>query len=196
MAVPKMIRYSVIPVCVSQLISIVRDEKVSRTGMDDVHGTHRTTSIVKHPLLLSTQVLRADFLLQLGDNKIDNGPGVIAVCVDRPLREIVQVLGVKDVELVQARVEVAVRGGEQGEEDGQEAKVLEGEAAAAAARRGLLAAGRLGGHGRGWREWWEVVSKVREKVNLFCGCPLANLKADPREFHLWGSSALRVPGCG
>lgn len=80
--------------------------------MDDVHSTHRTTSIVKHPFLLSTQVLRADFLLQLCDNEIDNGAGVLAVCLNRPLREIVQVLRVEDVELVQSCIEVAVDGGD------------------------------------------------------------------------------------
>lgn len=93
--------------------------------MDDIHGTHRTASIVKHPFLLGAQVLRADLLLQLGDNEVDNGAGVIAMSLDRALRKIMQVLGVEDVELVQARVEVAVNSGEEGEEDGQEAETLE-----------------------------------------------------------------------
>lgn len=114
--------------------------------MDDVHGTHRTTGVVKHPFLLGAQVLRAHLLLQLGDNEVDHGTGVIAVFLDRALREIVQMLRVEDVELVQARVEVAVDSGEQGEEDGQEAEALEGEAAAA---RGLPAIGGFGGHGGG-----------------------------------------------
>lgn len=116
--------------------------------MDNVHGTHRTTGIVKHPFLLGAQVLRANLLLQLGDDEVDNRASVFAMGLDRALREIVQVLGVEDVELVQARVEVAVDGGEEGEEDGQEAEALEREAAAAA-RGGFPAVRGFGGHGWG-----------------------------------------------
>lgn len=115
--------------------------------MDDVHGAHRTTSIVKHPLLLGAQVLGAHLLLQLGDDKVDDGASVITVCLDRALRKIVEVLGIEDVELVQARVEVAVDGGEKREKDGQEAEALEREAATA--RGGLFAGGGLRGHGVG-----------------------------------------------
>lgn len=113
--------------------------------MDDVHGTHRTAGIVKHPLLLGAQILRAHLLLQLGHDVVDDGASVLAVSLDRALRQVVKVVRVEDVELVQARVEVAVDGGEERQEDGQEAEALEGEAAAA--RGGLAAGGGLGGHG-------------------------------------------------
>lgn len=49
------------------------------------------------------------------------------------LRQVVQVLWVENVELVQARVEKAVDGREEGQEDGENAEVAEGEAATAAA---------------------------------------------------------------
>jgi hypothetical protein len=119
------------------------DQVLGDTGVDDVHGTHGTAGVVEYPLLLSAQVLGADLLLQLGNNEVDDGVGVLAVGADGALRHIVQVLWVKDVELLQARVEVAVDGGEQSQEDGQEAQGLQGEAATAAA-----GAGGLGGFGR------------------------------------------------
>lgn len=49
-----------------------RKKSDKRTGMDDVHGTHRTAGIVKNPLLLGAQVLGADLLLKFGDNEVDD----------------------------------------------------------------------------------------------------------------------------
>ena len=86
--------------------------------MDNVHGAHRTTGIVKHPLLLGAQILRPNLLLQLGHDIIDDGASIITVSFDGALREIVQMLRVKDVELLQARVKEAVHGREQRKEDG------------------------------------------------------------------------------
>lgn len=57
--------------------------------------------------------------------------------LDGALREVAQVLMVENVELVQARVEEAVGGSEDREEEGEDAQVANGEAAAAA---GLLLA--------------------------------------------------------
>lgn len=110
--------------------------------MDNVHSTHGTTGVVEHPLLLEVQVVDADLGLKLGDNEVDDGIGIIAMGLDGTLRQVVQVLWVEDVELVQARVEVAVDGGEQGQDNGEDAKVAEGEAATAAARRLLRGLGR------------------------------------------------------
>lgn len=93
--------------------------------MDDVHGTHRTTGIVEHPLLLEVQVLSADLGLELGDDEVDDGVGVIAMGLDGALRQVVQVVRVEDVELVQARVEEAVDGGEKGQEYGDDTEVTE-----------------------------------------------------------------------
>lgn len=114
--------------------------------MDDVHRAHGTTGIVENPLLLDAQVLRSNLLLQLGDDEVDDGARVLTMALNGALRQIVQVLRVEDVELVQARVEVAVDRGEQGQENGQEAQIPDGEAAAAAAGAGRLLAGGFGSH--------------------------------------------------
>lgn len=120
--------------------------------MDYVHGAHRTAGIVENPLLLGVQILGADLLLEFGDNEIDDGARVLAVGADGALREIVQMLGFEDIELLQARVEEAVHAGEQGEEEGEEAEGAGGEAAAAA--RALSAGGGgLGGFRR--HDWME-----------------------------------------
>ena len=99
--------------------------------MDDVHSAHGTTSIVEHPLLLLVQVGGSDLLLELGNDVVDNGTGIITVSLDSALGELVQMLVIEDVELVQARIEEAVDGGEQSEEDIDDAQSAEGEAAAA-----------------------------------------------------------------
>lgn len=114
---------------------------MARTGMDDVHRAHGATGIVEHPLLLSAQVLGADLLLQLGNNEVDDGASVLAVGLDGALREIGQILGVEDVELLQARVQVAVSSAEEGQEEGEEAQAADGEAATAAAGGLLVASG-------------------------------------------------------
>lgn len=116
--------------------------------MDDVHSAHGTAGIVKHPLLVKVQVVRANGLLQISDDVIDDRARVFAMSLDGALGELVQVLGGEDVELVQARVEEAVDGGEEGEEDGEEAEGADGEAATA--RR--LGAGGLGHDGWDWKE--------------------------------------------
>lgn len=79
--------------------------------MNDVHCAHGTTGIVENPLLRGAQVVWSNLLLQLGDNEVDDRAGVLAMSLNGALREIVQVLRVENVELLQARVEVAVDGG-------------------------------------------------------------------------------------
>lgn len=116
------------------------------TGVDHVHGAHGTTCIVEDPLLLGAQVVWTDLLLQLGNNEVDDGTGVLAMSANGALGEIVEMVWVEDVELLQARVEESVDGGEQGQEDGEEAQRLEGEAPTAAAGAGAgLGFGRHGG---------------------------------------------------
>lgn len=104
------------------------------TGVDDIHRTHSTAGVVEHPLLMLVQVGGSDLFLELGDDVVDDGAGVITVGLDGALGDIVQMLMVEDVELVQARVEEAVDGGEEGQKDGDDAESAEGEAAAAAGR--------------------------------------------------------------
>lgn len=155
MAVPKMIRYSVTPsenklvncAAQSEVDWIVR-RGIARTGVDDVHRAHGTAGIVEHPLLLEVQVVGANLLLQLSDNEVHDGVGILAMSLDGALGELVQILRVENVELVQTRVEEAVDGGEKRQEDSQQAEAPEGEQAA----RGLagrLASGGLGRHCEG-----------------------------------------------
>ena len=126
---------------------LTEDNQILRdTGVDHVHGAHGTAGIVENPLLLGAQVVGADLLLQLSNDEVDDGAGVLAVSADGTLGEIVEVVRVENVELLQARVKESVDGGEQGQEDGQEAQSLEGEATAAAARAARAAG--LGGFGR------------------------------------------------
>ena len=116
--------------------------------MNHVHGAHGAASVVEYPLLLGAQILGADLLLQLGHDEVNDGAGVLAVGADGALRHIVQVLWVEDVELFQARIEESVDGREQGQEKGEVAEGLQGEAATAATR-----AGGLGGFGRHLGDW-------------------------------------------
>lgn len=135
------------------------DQVLGDTGVDDVHGTHGATGVVEYPLLLGAQVLGLNLLLQLGNNEVDDGAGVLSVSLDRALRQIVQVLRVEDVELLEARIEESVDGGEQGQEDGEEAQGSQGEAATATA-----GAGGLGGFGRHCEGCGRVLSwREREK---------------------------------
>lgn len=137
------------------------DQVLSDTGVDHIHGAHGTAGIVEHPLLLGAQIVGADLLLELGNNEVDDGAGVFAMGADGALGEVMQVLGVKDVELLEARVEVAVDGGEESQEDGEEAEGLQGEAAAATAGAG---AGGLGGFRRHLVNW--LGSWGKEEANI------------------------------
>jgi hypothetical protein len=89
--------------------------------VNHVHGAHGAAGVVEYPFLLGAQVVGADLLLEFGDDEIDDGAGVFAVGADGALRQIVQMLWVEDVKLFKARIEELVDGGEQGQEDGEEA---------------------------------------------------------------------------
>lgn len=117
--------------------------------MNDIHRAHGAASVVEHPLLLRAQILLAHLVLQLSDDKVDNGARILAMSLDRTLRQIMQVLRIKDVELVEARVEEAVQGREQRQEDGEQTQIPERKAAAAAARGGLFVGGGFGWHREG-----------------------------------------------
>ena len=112
--------------------------------MNDIHGTHRTASIVKNPLLLLVHVLAGNLLVQLSDDVFDNTTRVVAMSSNGTLREIVQMLLVEDVELVETSVKIGVKGREKGQENSDEAEAAHGETAAGLfASRGL----RMGGFG-------------------------------------------------
>lgn len=123
-----------------------RFQGVSLTGVNDVHRAHGAASIVENPLLLSAQILLANLVLQLSDDEVNNGARILAMSLDSTLRQIMQVLGIENVELVEARVEEAVQGREQGQENREEAQVLEREAATAAAGGGVFVGRRFGRH--------------------------------------------------
>jgi hypothetical protein len=162
------------------------DQVLSDTSVNHVHGAHGTAGVVEHPLLLGAQVVGADLLLELGNNEVDDGASVFAMGADSALGEVVEVFGVKDVELLEARVEVAVDSGEESQEDGEEAESLQGEAAAATAGAG---AGGLGGFRR-HLVCWSDPERKRQTFKLNFG-PLAKTP----EFHLWGDQSARFMPC-
>lgn len=108
--------------------------------MDNVHGTHSTTSIVKNPFLVLVDVLAGNLLVQLRDNVVHDSASVVPVCCNGTLREVMQVIRLEDVELFQTRVEEGVESREQGQEDRKEPERTHREARAGAAaglRRGF-----------------------------------------------------------
>lgn len=106
--------------------------------MNDVHGAHGTTGVVKNPFLVAVEMRARGLLLQLGDDKVDDGARVVAVGGDGALRQFVQVRRVEDVELIQAGVEVAVETGEEGHQGDQEGETahVEGGIGGGIGRRG------------------------------------------------------------
>lgn len=111
--------------------------------MDNIHGTHRPSGIIKHPFLLQIQVIPRSRLIEFGDDMIDHTPGVITMSRNRALRQLVQLIRSEDVELVQARIEVGVCRGEEGQDEAQDAEGAHGEAGTA----GFGLGGGFGGHG-------------------------------------------------
>ena len=114
--------------------------------MNNVHSTHRTAGVIENPFLLRVHIGTGHRLFQLLDDVIDHGAGVIAMIADSTLGDLMQLFLVKDVELIQTRVKVAVKRGEKRQQGGQEAKGPHGEAGAAELG-GLLTGGRGGGFG-------------------------------------------------
>lgn len=109
--------------------------------MDNVHGAHCAAGVIEHPFLLLVHVVARDGVVQLADDEVDDAAGVVAVGGDGALRDLVQLAGVVDVELVEARVEEAVQRGEQRQEGGEQTEGAHGEAAAAGLGGLLLFAG-------------------------------------------------------
>lgn len=126
------------------------DQVLGDGGVDDVHGTHGTTSVVEHPLLIVVDVGRnAVALVQLVDNVLDNGLGVAAMGADGALGQIVKVLGIEDVEGLETLLKDVGDRRNQGEQDGEELEpATDAAAAAAAARRTGGRAGAGAGAGR------------------------------------------------
>lgn len=105
--------------------------------MDDVHGTHGTTSVVKDPFLLDVDVLGV-LLAKLIHNVLHNSPGVLSVLGDRSLRQIVEVLEVEDVELLEVLLDKVDDGAqERGEEAENQEELAEAAALRLGTRRGL-----------------------------------------------------------
>ena len=105
--------------------------------MDDVHGTHSTTSVVKDPFLLEVDVL-GNLLVKLRDDVLHDRPGVLSVLSDGSLREIVEVIEVEDVELVQVLLDkVDDRAQESCEETENQEELVEAAALRRGRRRGL-----------------------------------------------------------
>lgn len=98
--------------------------------MDNVHGTHGATSVVKDPFLLDVDVLGV-LLAKLIHNVLDDSPGILSVLGERSLRQIVEVLEVEDVELLEVLLDKVDDGAQ---ERGKEAENQE-ELAEGAARR-------------------------------------------------------------
>lgn len=76
------------------------DEVLGNTGVDDVHATHGTASVVKDPFLLEVDVLR-DLLAKLVHNLLHHSPCILAMLGDGSLGQVVEVLEVEDVELLE-----------------------------------------------------------------------------------------------
>lgn len=174
-AIPKMIKYSVIPIGESKLSSGTMDnyrggmeQKRGRTSMDNIHCPHRTTGVVEDPFLVQVQVRVGDLLAQLGDDEVHHRASVIAMSGNGALRQVVQVGGIEDVELLQARVQVAVETSEKGQEGHGEAsaahddelfregKQLTGKTGAA---EKLMEGGEGGGKGVGRRRREEGIEE-------------------------------------
>lgn len=108
------------------------DEVLGNTGVDDVHATHGTASVVKDPFLLEVDVLR-DLLAKLVHNLLHHSPCILAMLGDGSLGQVVEVLQVEDVELLEVLLDKVDDGAQQRSEKAEDDEEL---AEAAALRRG------------------------------------------------------------
>lgn len=67
------------------------------TGVENPHATHRTASIVEHPVLLQVDI-PGHLLVQLRDDILHHSSGIVAMLRNRALRNIMQMVLVEDVE--------------------------------------------------------------------------------------------------
>lgn len=74
--------------------------------MYNIHRPHRTPSIIKHPLLIQIHKPPGKFLRQLPNNKAHHTPRIIPMSSKSPLRQIIQMHRIQDVEVLQLAIEV------------------------------------------------------------------------------------------
>ena len=86
--------------------------------MNDIHGSHGSSSVVENPFLLQVHISTGDLLIQLGDNEVDHGTSIVAMGSDGTLGQVVELGGCEDVEGLQVRVQEEIDGREDGEDDG------------------------------------------------------------------------------
>jgi hypothetical protein len=107
--------------------------------MDDIHGAHSTAGVIEHPFLLEIdEVLHSRALSQLVDNVLNDRPGVVTMGSNTALREIVEMVRLKDVERLESLLREVHQGGQDANDNSKEL-----EPAEAAARRR-----RTGSHGK------------------------------------------------
>lgn len=120
-----------------------RGEGGIHTGVNHVHGAHGTAGIVKDPLLVEVDVLGV-LLVEVRDDEVDNGLGVLGVSGDGALGELVELLVVEDAEAVVVALGEGDEGREDDEGDGEELHPAGDRAAAAAGGGGLGGSHRVG----------------------------------------------------
>lgn len=74
------------------------------TRVDDVHAAHASAGIVEHPLLVEINVARVH-AVQLRDDEVHDGLGIVAMLGNGAFREVVEMVLVEDEELVDVAVE-------------------------------------------------------------------------------------------
>ena len=101
MAVPKMMRYSVIPtwtVSLNENVALARWGRRKLTGVDDVHRAHSATGVVEDPFLDLIQMRTRWRPSQLVDDVCNHCAGIIAVFLDSIQRYGVELFWSEDVE--------------------------------------------------------------------------------------------------
>lgn len=97
------------------------DQVLGDAGVDDVHGAHGAAGVVKHPLLIEVNVaLCADLRAELVDDVLDHRSRVVPVRCYRPLRKVVQLSRLEDVERLEPLLENVPRGRQDSEQNGKE----------------------------------------------------------------------------
>lgn len=89
--------------------------------MDNVHGTHGTTRVVKHPFLIQVdKTRRGSSTVKLVDNVAHDAARVVAMRGNAAFGQIVQMIRLKDVEGLKALLEKVKDWAQEAYEDGQE----------------------------------------------------------------------------
>ena len=91
------------------------------TGVDNVHGTHRTTGIVEYPFLVMVDIaLDAGLVTKLMYNVVDDGPGVVPVDLNSLFGELVKLLRVEYVKGLQVLFQQIDYRGQNANQNGKE----------------------------------------------------------------------------